>query len=291
MPDPIYFCKWCDQPFANKNGLSIHSSKSKKHLANVARMEAVGIEPPDPKPQDDPGSDGEGTVPDQPIPLEALGSNPTEVLEKLQAISGPQPVSHAAQASTAPRVPEGGLIVFNPNQRPNMKLNVSLRTVKLLSALCDEHNDGSAGWWYHCLESGHDPYRNVTEVPESVPVLSDLDPATGRRKVLGREDSVYYIEGWNIIQAPFTNHHNGQAQYRKERGKGRVPPEERGVAPFCQFTECWVQDQPMKPLLRTPYGDFCIREQAQVIAAEATGTFLWVNSPERRAGQLAGLGV
>lgn len=283
MPDPTYFCKWCDQSFANNNGLSLHSKTSKKHKANVDRLTAAGItpeEPPAPEPEDGPA------------PIEAIeaavasSSNPDELLATLQAISAPEPATRAAEAVPMPE----GLIVFNPNQRPNMKLNVALRTVKLLSPRCDEHNDASAGWWYHCLEAGHDPYRNVVEVPESKPTLSEPD-ATGRRKILGREDSIFYIEGWNIVQSPFTDRHNGQAQYRKDRGKGRVPPEERGVAPFCQFTECWVQDRPRKPLIQTAYGDFCMREQAQLIAAQATNTFLWVNSPERRAGQLAALGV
>jgi hypothetical protein len=301
MTDPVYFCTWCDQSFKSNAGLDGHVRLSKAHAKRVASLGQMPPEEP-PVPEVQPEEDVQPATVNAGIPQPTFEvTGPIRETEDGMAYVAPESSESIADALAGLEmtfiedeelhVPVEDIDlsdqeVLKVGARPNRKLNVSLRTIKMLAPVCREHNDGSPGWWYTCLEVGHDPYRSIVEKIDQERKLSPPDER-GRRRVLGTEEVSYFVVSHNTRQLAYTGKHNGGIELSQASGKGWVLPETRGVAPFCQFMECWVQN----PQVSTPYGDYCIREQAQLVAAEATGTFLVVNDSQIRARQIAALGV
>jgi hypothetical protein len=299
MSDERYYCYVCDTEFKNNNGLTIHTNRSKAHAKRAMALGTMPPVHPDPEPE------SEEQPPELPEPvvvpeLDWAVSTP-QTTEDGFAFVAPESTESVADAlgdidlsyldDEEPKVPLETIdltvrVVPTKGARANRKVNVSLRTLKMLAPRCLEHNDSTPGWWYTCLELGHDPYQQIVERTENVRKLSQPDER-GRRKVLGVEPEVYFVQSYVWRQLPFTGKHNGGIELSQATGKGWVLPEKRGVSPLCQFLDCWVPN----PQISTPYGDFCTRPQAQIVAAEATNTFLVVNDGTIRARQIAALGV
>ena len=169
----------------------------------------------------------------------------------------------------------------------NPQLTKPFRTVKMLQPLCAEHfpgtrqsmkddahpnagmldsPDGSvhpkSGWWEDCLAAGHDPY--VAEYGEQ-----RKKKETETRNIDGEEVEVVVGEVEytvlrqrpNFEQVPFDIKAYSGVAIQDARERGWVFPQERGLAPYCEFRNCWTQN----PKFRTPVGDYCTRDQAAVM--------------------------
>lgn len=187
-----------------------------------------------------------------------------------------------------------------PNARKRPDLFPGQRAIKMLRPSCletDREGRPTGGcqseanlpsdWWRLCLSRGHDPYISVVERTERKPKLSEPDEQ-GRRQVEGHEEVVWYEEHPNLAEVVVNIRVNSGQGVEKARRKGFVLPEERGLAPFCQYWGCWSQDIKVRS---GRFGDYCSDAQARVVAADYMGRHLEVLQPEKREEQLASISL
>jgi hypothetical protein len=145
------------------------------------------------------------------------------------------------------------------------------RRIKMLRPSCDQCSGPMAPRdWYLTCE--HDPYVGVREIRRQVPTYSEPDE-NGERTVLGMEEKVSWEPFPNRAAVSLANNINSGEGMERARRKGYIMPEElrspafpNGIAPFCQFHNCWWQHG----LQQYNDGVFCNRDEAVIVAQYAT---------------------
>lgn len=133
-------------------------------------------------------------------------------------------------------------------------------------------------WWKTCT---HNPYFSLTKRQESQPIFGPPN-AAGEREVLSHSTREVYVERPNLVQVSLTMRHNhawGPADAILR--KGFVTVETLGIAPYCEYQDCWAHD----PKFNTRHGNFCESWQAQIVAADAQGKILEVGAPNLPGSQ------
>jgi hypothetical protein len=143
------------------------------------------------------------------------------------------------------------------------RLNTAIRMLKLVAPDCAPCTEGphAADWFRTCP---HDPYFHTQDAPE---VVEEREPQPDGTYVVTERKTVYRVRRMpNLRQIPHSTRHLGFA-LRKKLRKGFAFPEQLGIAPFCQFGDCWSQDIPER-WRGTVHGDYCSEDHARVMSAQ-----------------------
>lgn len=132
---------------------------------------------------------------------------------------------------------------------------------------CQDQAKAEPGWWLRCE---HNPYFSLTRRVEQVPTFGAPNER-GERTITGYDNREVFVEAPNLTQVSLTpRHNNGGGPGEAQAFKGYKFPQEVGLAPYCQFMDCWSHDIKFT----TRVGDFCEAWQAQLVAADVQGTVL-----------------
>lgn len=235
-------------------------------------------------------------------PEDPLSEPATTTVSEPKA-SGPAPQITLPEATKARRG-EDGLLYFDrhmaPTSHPQREIKVSYPSCteqKMLvlglppDQACQLPHNIHAAWWVDCDAAGHQPYFSLTRQSMRRPQLVEDSP--GRYKLLGYdEEEVWFEQSPNLTQITLSDRVNSGVGLALYSVVGYVLPEVIGVAPFCQFRDCWAQDIKIRHEI---YGDYCSETQAKLIAADIDGIRLEVMTHdyalEKRKKQLAAINV
>lgn len=160
------------------------------------------------------------------------------------------------------------------------------RTVKMAAPQCSVCQLGNGqdqrGWWDKCE---HSPYVESTEVSEDIP---EIVTEEGVKIVKSRKTRIRVNELYRLVQIPVGTRHDSGRSVEKARNEGRKFPEEIGLAPFCEYIDCWSQDLKVNSPV---YGRYCSSIHARLAAANEIGIVIDVFDMKRRAEQLASINV
>lgn len=199
----------------------------------------------------------------------------------------------APKAETAEKIAVTALV--NRGGKPRWDLGAGGREIKMLAPTCTTSKMHALGlpedeacqhpqnigpeWWIACEAKGHMPYMvphtETTRKPKYDP--PELGPAGGTQRLVGYEDEVTEVN-WHphlvqISQSERINSDMGPLLYRSV---GYLLPQERGLAAYCEYRDCWAQE----PTFHTDWGSYCTRDQARMIGADVTGVRLEVMTHE-----------
>ena len=156
----------------------------------------------------------------------------------------------------------------------------SLKMLRPVCRVCQVGDNIPRDWYKDCT---HDPYLAVAETKVPVTVYEDIvdekGEPTGTKKVVGVEHTVEFRVVPNWVEISLSTRVNSGRGLEMAQAKGFILPEELrtpaypdGIAPICQFRECYAQDTPEgKKLLRTRWGDFCREIEAKMVAVDERG--------------------
>jgi len=178
----------------------------------------------------------------------------------------------------------------------------SLKMLRPVCAICTAGDNVPRDWYRSCT---HDPYLAVAETRVPVTVYEDIvdekGELTGAKKVVGIEQTAEFRVVPNWVEITLGTRVNSGRGLEMAQAKGFIQPEDLrtpaypdGIAPVCQFRECYAQDTPEnKKLLRTRWGDFCRGVEAKMVAADERGLVLEVrpNVPGKRNAQLDAIAI
>lgn len=147
------------------------------------------------------------------------------------------------------------------------------RRVKMLRPICRDgcqEGPNPAHDWY--LSCPHDPYVGKREKRTQVPIYSE--PLEDGSVVLERMEERISWEAWpNFVQVTLTMMVNSGQGVEMGRAKGFILPSElrspvypAGLAPFCQFRNCFWQHG----LTEYKVGVFCQELEARRVAQSET---------------------
>lgn len=161
-----------------------------------------------------------------------------------------------------------------PRQRVRRDLMPSGRFIKMLKPQCplerqdDEDSfenpcseDGGA-WWVDCEKRGHDPYYTTIKKGDQE------------------------VRRPNLTQVALNIRVNSGQGVESAKRRGRKMPEEMGLAPFCQYLDCWSQNIKFK---NAEYGDYCTEDQLKMVMVDVNEVTLEVLNEKKRRRQLAQL--
>lgn len=150
----------------------------------------------------------------------------------------------------------------------------SLKMLRPVCRVCQAGDNVPRDWYKICT---HDPYLAVAETRVPVTVYEDIvdekGEPTGAKKVVGIEQTAEFRVVPNWVEITLGLRVNSGKGLEMAQAKGFIQPWELrtpafpdGIAPVCQFRECYAQDTPEgKKLLRTRYGDFCRELEARLV--------------------------
>ena len=191
------------------------------------------------------------------------------------------------------------------NMRRATSVRYGQRSLKMLRPVCRvcQAGDNVPGDWFKSCT--HDPYMAVGETKVPVTVYEDIvdekGEPTGTRTIIGVEHTVEFKSVPNWVETTLSTRVNSGKGLGMAEAKGfiqpfdlRTPAYPDGIAPVCQFRECYAQRTPEgKPLLRTRWGDYCREVEARMVGADERGTVLEVgpNVPGKRNAQLEAISI
>ena len=201
--------------------------------------------------------------------------------------------SEQPKAEPTPVEPKAGQLL-NLHRRPRSGLGAGGHEIKMMYPACDaqkmavlglaegdacQHSQNiHAGWWDSCERKGHRPYYTPVTQTRRTPKFKQGEQAH-EQVLIGYEEEIVTVS-WepNLKQISRNERINSDAGPEMYRAIGYRMPEELGVAPFCEYRECWAQDN----LVRTEYGVFCSKDQARMVGAEVQGVRLeiFTQTPE-----------
>lgn len=187
---------------------------------------------------------------------------------------------------------------FGLPSRP--EIGSAQRTIKMQRPVCNEQTMAALGrpeteacqakhnfvprWWEKCT---HGPYFSYAERPVNEPILEAIVDEqgndTGRFKILGRKEELYLEEVPNLVQVAVSARVNSGLGYHDALAKGFRLPEECGIAPFCDYRDCWSQDV----IVHSQWGNYCSEPQARYVGANEDETLLLHTDARRQRSQIA----
>jgi hypothetical protein len=169
---------------------------------------------------------------------------------------------------------------------------MGMRALKMIRPICQEcqSQDDAPGWWYRCIDKGHQPYFSADREDFKTKRKTERDE-DGDLVITGEVKVPIIIQGGpNLAQVLLTGRHNADQHtaMRKARGKGFREPQELGLDPFCDAFNCWSQDdlQDYEGL-----GRYCSKDQAKAVAADQRHIKLEVLNDEQKVNQWAEISV
>lgn len=202
-----------------------------------------------------------------------------------------EPLVPPVVVQTAPFTP--GAVRYNDPEGPKNWSTKGMRGIKMSFPRHDEcqAEDKGPGWWYRCEAKGHQPYFTPDHYGEKI--VEELGPpnADGNQEVLKTKTIKVKIPGSpNLKQIPLTGRHNADENtaMRKARGEGCRLPEELGLAPRCQFWNCWVKLNTRATDL-SGNGGYCEENHRKASNADRNGTFLEQLNEKKKGVQWATL--
>lgn len=176
-------------------------------------------------------------------------------------------ISHKAQRDRAEASVETAKPAFLKGIKRTRVARYGHRRIKMLRPDCEicDTADAPWGWWLTCE---HDPYVGVREKRIQVPIYSE--PLEDGSVVVERmEERVSWEPFPNRAQVSLANHINSGEGMERARAKGYIMPEDlrspaypNGIAPMCQFQNCFWQHD----LREYRDGVFCREDEARVVA-------------------------
>lgn len=178
--------------------------------------------------------------------------------------------------------------------RRQRNVRVGQRGLKMLRAQCDICQDGPNVpnlWMEDCP---HDPYVGVRERHWDEPEY--VDKGNGVNEIIGTKEKVEFVAWPNFVDITLASYFNSNRNLQIARAKGFILPEElrspafpNGIAPLCQFRDCYWQDD----LKTYRWGTFCREEEAKLvgIAEGALGDSFEIAHEDKRNAQLARVAV
>lgn len=164
--------------------------------------------------------------------------------------------------------------------------NRALRVLKMLQPIHPECQFPlRREWWKACEEAGHEPYVTRQEVEVKVPVYGEDED--GDLVLIEEKVKKKVVTHPNITQVALTrsiNDGRGPERFAKEKGFRQL--EEMGFAPLCQMLNCWLE-----ATITTPWGEFCGRNHARLVAAAEDGVALEVLDRRKRDRQLRAIDI
>lgn len=175
------------------------------------------------------------------------------------------------------------------------ELDYVARDIKLVRPICricapDVERAGH-GWWNRCP---HDPYMG--EKGEPVTSITYKDELDDEGNVIGR---VVDETTTKVVLRPYPNWapvaqslglNGGRGPEYKKVLYGFIEPQDlrspafpNGIAPCCEFRDCFWQDD----LTEYAVGTFCQEREAVAVYEDTNGTVVEINNSQVRADQLA----
>lgn len=215
-------------------------------------------------------------------------------LKSKNGLAGHMRFKHAPNLAEAPPKPEA---LEKYNLPSGNTKSPAIRTVKMVAPQCDVRIGDStrhpctegphrADWFATCP---HDPYFHEQEMPE---IREDREFQEDGTYIVTNRETVWRMRRIpNLRQVPGSPRHLGFS-ISKARSRGWRFPEELGVAPFCQYQDCWSQDLPDR-WVSEDYGVFCSEQHATNTLAQRLKVTLEVGDEpaarSKRREQLAKL--
>lgn len=159
----------------------------------------------------------------------------------------------------------------------------AIRTIKMVKPHCKECQwPPRDEWWVNCP---HDPYVNQSTFEVTEPVFGEDEKGDTIVEKMVTKMKVKRTP--NFTQVALNERINSGQGVKLAQKKGFKFSTELGHPPFCQYRDCWEPD----PKLRTEHGDFCSKQQARLIAADANNLILEVYLPRKRRQQLESINI
>jgi hypothetical protein len=176
------------------------------------------------------------------------------------------------------------------------------RTVKMGMPACEICQAGRApqDWYLFCphnppAEGDTTTYRNqaggnpyVTRSETAVKTRDIEVQPDGTRLIKGVIETLVEVETDNITQVPYEMRSDSGKGVQMAQAGGCLLPEKLGIAPFCQYRECWSQEIKVR---NPQFGDYCSPEHARLSIANILGTTLEILDNDRRQAQLMEIAI
>ncbi len=166
----------------------------------------------------------------------------------------------------------------------------TLNTTQFTTGPCQQavaHNPAKAHTWYLTCKHGPKVDSQGQPIPENMRCYYEQNIRKEETPIVG-DDGI--ITGWDtsprweanlrIHQVALSNHTGGLAAYEEMLRKGCKPIADFGVAPFCEYYNCFEQDN----LTKFKNGLFCSSNHARMVKARETSTVLCKPLPTENTG-------
>jgi hypothetical protein len=200
----------------------------------------------------------------------------------------------AAEVVT-PQPPAQPAKLPNLHRATGTEIPLGHRSAKMLRPICHicapNTEKAGWGWWKKCP---HDPY--IGEKGEVIREHTYADELDDSGEVIGRvitgSTQRTVLRPWpNLVPVAFTKRlESGRGPEYKQELFGFIWPQDLrcdaypvGIAPMCEFRECFYQDE----LVTYNTGTFCQESEAVVIYEDTAGTVVEVANAQVREDQFA----
>jgi hypothetical protein len=211
----------------------------------------------------------------------------------------------ATEAQEAPKAqaPKKRYVVLPWTRRGKQKLNLAWREVKMVAPVCENcQEQGLPRWWETC---DHNPYVSNIREDFSVPDITDENGHEIPEGTIACEQcgSTTFEQNGVKIKPTFRTQPNtrgvrldstvsgGQQPLIQKEVKGWKPVTDLGLAPMCEFSRCYEaltdefgKDRPST--VRTRFGNYCTREEAQLVALNLDQEAVEVFNEQKRKQQI-----